>query len=67
MLGDQDCWGTNRLSKAESILGTGNVPKSITRPKTRLMPAEMAHSTISCCSGGTSRAGKNIRVFTSSR
>ncbi len=23
MLGDQDGWGTNRLSKAESILGTG--------------------------------------------
>ena len=23
MLGDQDVWGTNRLSKAESILGTG--------------------------------------------
>ena len=23
VLGDQDCWGTNRLSKAESILGTG--------------------------------------------
>uniref|UniRef100_UPI003AF9C397 type I-C CRISPR-associated protein Cas8c/Csd1 n=1 Tax=Thiolapillus sp. TaxID=2017437 RepID=UPI003AF9C397 len=23
VLGDQDGWGTNRLSKAESILGTG--------------------------------------------
>ena len=23
VLGDQDCWGTNRLLKAESILGTG--------------------------------------------
>ena len=40
VLGDQDGWGTNRLSKAESILGDWDVPKSITRPKTRLQMGE---------------------------
>ncbi len=41
VLGDQDGWGTNRLSKAESILGDWDVPKSITRPKTRLAGHEV--------------------------
>ena len=36
MLGDQDVWGTNRLSKAESILGTGMSQNLSTRSKTHL-------------------------------
>ena len=37
VLGDQDGWGTNRLSKTESILGTGMSQDLYTRSKTHLI------------------------------